>query len=147
MNQAGRSVREVRIWNFRRMECWVFMPRDTPVVNRVEAVLAGARVFLVEGLVTDCGAVVGEGKERHGWYDLSTLKEPYRIEGKKTMGLELADQLGWRLPDVILYPTGGGTGLIGMHKAFQELAALGWVPPGKMPRFFACQSDANRAYS
>src|SRR5581483_9121699 len=91
------------------MEVFVFMPEDTPAINQMEAHLAGAKVFLVNGLITDCGHIVREGTERLGWFDVSTLKEPYRLEGKKTMGLELAEQLGWRLPDVILYPTGGGT--------------------------------------
>jgi threonine synthase len=119
---------------------FVFMPADTPAVNRYEAAAAGARVWLVDGLISDCAAIVREGVDRVGWFDLSTLKEPYRLEGKKTMGLELAEQLGWRLPDVILYPTGGGTGLVGMHKAFDELARLGWVEPGPGPRMYCCQS-------
>jgi threonine synthase len=123
------------------MEVFVFMPEDTPRINQMEAHLAGARVFLVNGLITDCGRIVREGAERLGWFDVSTLKEPYRLEGKKTMGLELAEQFGWRLPDVILYPTGGGTGLIGMWKAFQELRALGWLRAEKLPRLIACQSD------
>ncbi len=109
------------------IEAFVFMPDDTPTINQYECRLAGAKTFLVNGLITDCGRIVREGKERLGWFDMSTLKEPYRIEGKKTMGLELAEQFGWRLPDVILYPTGGGTGLIGMWKAFDELAELGWL--------------------
>jgi threonine synthase len=123
------------------MEVYVFMPEDTPRINQMEAHLAGARVYLVDGLITDCGRIVREGAERIGWFDMSTLKEPYRVEGKKTMGLELAEQLGWRLPDVILYPTGGGTGLIGMWKAFQELRELGWLQAEKMPRLISCQSD------
>jgi threonine synthase len=123
------------------MESFVFMPDDTPLINMKETHLAGARVFRVNGLINDCGRLVGEGREPMGWFDLSTLKEPYRIEGKKTMGLELAEQLGWELPDVILYPTGGGTGLIGMWKAFAELEAIGWLPSGKRPRMIACQSE------
>jgi threonine synthase len=123
------------------LEAFVFMPADTPVVNRGEAALHGARTFLVDGLITDCAGIVRRGTEAMGWFDLSTLKEPYRIEGKKTMGLELAEQLGWRLPDAILYPTGGGTGLIGMWKAFDELAHLGWIAPDRRPRMFSCQSD------
>src|SRR5262249_25818607 len=107
----------------------------------MEAHLHGARVFLVNGLINDCGRIVRDGIERMGWFDLSTLKEPYRLEGKKTMGLELAEQLGWRLPDVILYPTGGGTGLIGMWKAFQELKTLGWLKSDKLPRLISCQSE------
>jgi threonine synthase len=123
------------------MEVYVFMPEDTPRINQMEAHLAGARVFLVNGLITDCGRLVREGTERMGWFDMSTLKEPYRLEGKKTMGLELAEQLGWRLPNVILYPTGGGTGLIGMWKAFAELRELGWLKGEKLPRLISCQSE------
>src|SRR5437870_12432382 len=123
------------------MEAFVFMPEDTPIINQIEAHLCGARVFLVNGLITDCGRIVREGTERLGWFDMSTLKEPYRLEGKKTMGLELAEQFGWRLPDVILYPTGGGTGLIGMWKAFAELRQLGWLRSDKLPRLVSCQSD------
>src|ERR687884_40394 len=123
------------------MEVYVFMPDDTPVINQLEAHLAGARVYLVNGLITDCGRLVREGAARLGWFDLSTLKEPYRLEGKKTMGLELAEQTGYRLPDVILYPTGGGTGLIGMWKAFAELRALGWLRGDRLPRLIACQSE------
>lgn len=123
------------------MEASVFMPEDTPVINKKECYLTGAKTFLVNGLITDCGRIVGEGKKAKGWFDVSTLKEPYRIEGKKTMGLELAEQFEWNLPDVILYPTGGGTGLIGMWKAFKELEALGWLQsPGK-PKMISCQSD------
>src|SRR5437764_15319709 len=123
------------------MEVYVFMPEDTPRINQVEAYLCGAKVFLVNGLITDCGRLVREGTPKLGWFDMSTLKEPYRLEGKKTMGLELAEQLGWRLPDVILYPTGGGTGLIGMWKAFAELKELGWLRDEKLPRLVSCQSD------
>jgi threonine synthase len=123
------------------MEVYVFMPDDTPHINQLEAHLAGARVFLVNGLITDCGRIVRDGTEPMQWFDMSTLKEPYRLEGKKTMGLELAEQGGWRLPDVILYPTGGGTGLIGMWKAFEELRELGWLKSDKLPRLVACQSD------
>lgn len=123
------------------LECYVFMPEDTPGVNQMEAMQFGAKAFRVNGLINDCGKIVGSLKESMGWFDLSTLKEPYRLEGKKTMGLELAEQLGWRLPDVILYPTGGGTGLIGMWKAFQELKELGWLQSEKMPRLVSCQSE------
>ena len=123
------------------MEVFVFMPADTPVINQMEAHLAGAKVFLVDGLITDCARLVREGTERMGWFDMSTLKEPYRLEGKKTMGLELAQQYFWALPQVILYPTGGGTGLIGMWKAFQEIRELGWLKTDKLPRLIACQSD------
>lgn len=123
------------------MESYVFMPEDTPSINQKECYLAGAKTFLVNGLITDCGRIVGEGKGKKGWFDLSTLKEPYRIEGKKTMGLELAEQCDWELPDVILYPTGGGTGLIGMWKAFAELEALGWLKSPRKPRMISCQSE------
>lgn len=122
------------------MEAYVFMPADTPAINQYECRLAGAKTFLVNGLITDCGRIVREGKEPLGWFDLSTLKEPYRIEGKKTMGLELAEQFDWRLPDVVLYPTGGGTGLIGMWKAFDELSRLGWLADDRRPRMVAVQS-------
>src|SRR6202167_469317 len=123
------------------MEAYVFMPRDTSAINAKECWLAGAKTFYVNGLINDCGRIVGEGKTHKQWFDLSTLKEPYRIEGKKTMGLELAEQLDWELPDVILYPTGGGTGLIGMWKAFAELEHLGWVNSSRKPRMISCQSD------
>jgi threonine synthase len=117
----------------------VFCPYDTPEVNVSEIELQGANVFRVNGLIDDCGKIVADGKAKVGWFDASTLKEPYRIEGKKTMGLELAEQLGWRLPDVILYPTGGGTGLIGMWKAFAELEAIGFIG-SKRPRMIAVQA-------
>jgi len=123
------------------LEAFVFMPSDTPAVNRGEAALFGARVFLVDGLITDCAALVQAGTARMGWFDLSTLKEPYRLEGKKTMGFELAEQFDWELPDAILYPTGGGTGLVGMDKAFAELAELGWLADERRPRFYSVQSD------
>jgi len=123
------------------MEAYVFMPQDTPIINAKECWLSGAKTFYVNGLINDCGRIVGEGKAKKGWFDLSTLKEPYRIEGKKTMGLELAEQLDWELPDVILYPTGGGTGLIGMWKAFQELEQLGWLKSSRKPRMISCQSE------
>ena len=117
----------------------VFCPEDTPEVNVSEIELQGATVYRVNGLIDDCGKIVGEGKAKVGWFDTSTLKEPYRIEGKKTMGLELAEQLGWDVPDVILYPTGGGTGLIGMWKAFAELEAIGFIG-SKRPRMVAVQA-------
>ena len=121
------------------METFIFCPADTPEVNVREIALQGGRVWRVNGLINDCGKIVGAGKGPMGWFDVSTLKEPYRIEGKKTMGLELADQLGWQLPDVIFYPTGGGTGLIGMWKAFNELREIGWIT-GDLPRMVAVQS-------
>jgi threonine synthase len=123
------------------LEAFVFMPQDTPIINQLEAHLAGARVYLVNGLITDCAKLVRTGIEKMAWFDMSTLKEPYRLEGKKTMGLELAEQRAWVLPDVILYPTGGGTGLIGMAKAFAELGELGWLRSSKRPRLISCQSD------
>jgi len=118
----------------------VFCPADTPEINIRETALQGATVHRVDGLINDCGARVAAGRDEHGWFDLSTLKEPYRIEGKKTMGIELAEQLGWTLPDAIFYPTGGGTGLIGMWKAFAELEALGWIGPER-PQMFAVQAE------
>ena len=122
------------------MEAIIFCPDDTPEINVREIAAQGARVYRVNGLIDDCGKLVREGAAANGWFDLSTLKEPYRIEGKKTMGLELAEQFGWDLPDVIFYPTGGGTGLIGMWKAFAELQALGWIG-AKRPRMIAVQAE------
>jgi threonine synthase len=121
------------------IETVVFCPADTPEVNVREIALQGARVYRVNGLINDCGKIVVDGRAAAGWFEANTLKEPYRIEGKKTMGLELAEQLGWDVPDVILYPTGGGTGLIGMWKAFAEMEALGWIGP-KRPRMVAVQA-------
>jgi len=121
------------------LEAYVFMPFDTPAANRIECQQYGAHVALVDGLITDCGAEVAKRKEAEGWFDVSTLKEPYRIEGKKTMGYELAEQFGWELPDVILYPTGGGTGLVGMWKAFDEMEAMGWIG-AKRPRMVSVQA-------
>lgn len=118
----------------------VFCPSDTPDINIREIQQQGASAWPVNGLINDCGKIVGEGKEKVGWFDVSTLKEPYRIEGKKTMGLELAEQMGWKLPDVIFYPTGGGTGLIGMWKAFHELKEMGMID-GPLPRMVAVQAD------
>jgi threonine synthase len=122
------------------IEAHIFMPRDVPYANYVEAVAYGANVTLVNGLISDCGRIVAERKEAEGWFDVSTLKEPFRVEGKKTMGYELVEQLGWEYPDAVFYPTGGGVGLIGMWKAFAELEELGWVRPGKRPRMIAAQS-------
>lgn len=122
------------------IETFIFCPDDTPEVNVRETAAQGGRVWRVNGLINHCGKIVAEGKDRLGWFDLSTLKEPYRVEGKKTMGLELADQLGWNVPDVVIYPTGGGTGLIGMWKAFQELASIGWIGE-KLPRMVAVQAS------
>jgi threonine synthase len=121
------------------MECHVFMPEDTPPVFRLECERYGAKVTLVPGLIDACGKIVADRAGREGWHDVSTLKEPYRVEGKKTMGYELAEDFGWELPDAILYPTGGGTGLIGMWKAFEEMEALGWIG-GKRPRMISVQA-------
>jgi len=122
------------------IETIVFCPEDTPEINVREIAMQGARVWRVNGLIDDCGAIVGKGAAEGRWFDFSTLKEPYRIEGKKTMGLELAAQFGWKLPDAIFYPTGGGTGLIGMWKAFDELEKLGWIG-AKRPRMYAVQAS------
>ena len=121
------------------MKAYVFCPDDTPAVNVREITMQGAEVFLVDGLIDDCAKLVSEGERAVGWFNCSTLREPYRIEGKKTMAIELAEQLGWELPDVIFYPTGGGTGIIGMWKAFAELEAIGWIGP-KRPRMVAVQA-------
>src|SRR5215467_14444846 len=121
------------------MECHVFMPEDTPPLFRLECERYGAKVTLVPGLIDDCGRMVAERAPREGWHDVSTLKEPYRVDGKKTMGYELARDFGWELPDAILYPTGGGTGLIGMWKAFEEMEALGWID-SRRPRMIAVQA-------
>ena len=122
------------------LEAHIFMPRDVPLANLIECQQCGAHVTLVDGLITDCGRIVAERKDQEGWFDVSTLKEPYRIEGKKTMGYELAEQLHWELPDVIFYPTGGGTGLIGMWKAFDEMEQLGWIG-SKRPRMVTVQAE------
>ena len=122
------------------MEAIIFCPDDTPEINVREIAAQGARVYRVNGLIDDCGAIVGQGAKERGWFDFSTLKEPYRIEGKKTMGLELAEQLDWELPDAIFYPTGGGTGLIGMWKAFDELEQIGFIG-SKRPKMFAVQAE------
>ena len=122
------------------IEAHVFMPRDVPRANFIEARAFGAKVTLVEGLISDCAKRVAEGRESEKWFDVSTLKEPYRIEGKKTMGLEAAEQFDWNLPDAIFYPTGGGVGMIGMWKAFEELEALGWIGP-KRPKMISIQAE------
>ncbi len=122
------------------MEAYIFMPRDVPQSNYIECKAFGAHVTLVDGLISDCGRMVAERKDAEGWFDVSTLKEPYRIEGKKTMGYEVAEQLGWNLPDAIFYPAGGGVGLIGMWKAFDELEALGWIS-SRRPKMIAVQTE------
>ena len=118
----------------------VVMPKSAPTIHRTECAVAGAKLYLVDGLISDAGAIVGRAVKDHGYYDVSTLKEPYRIEGKKTMGLEIAEQLGWKLPDVIVYPTGGGVGIIGIHKALKELQEIGWIGE-KLPRLVAVQAE------
>jgi len=122
------------------IEAHIFMPRDVPFANYVEAIAYGANVTLVDGLISDCARIVNQRKQAEGWFDISTLKEPFRVEGKKTMGYELVEQMGWEYPDAVFYPTGGGVGLIGMWKAFEEMEELGWVKPGKRPRMIAVQS-------
>ena len=121
------------------MEAHIFMPQDAPPFNRNTCQLAGANVTLIDGLITDAGKIVAERKKDKGWFDVSTLKEPYRVEGKKTMGLEIAEQFNWELPDAIIYPTGGGTGIVGMWKGFQELEAIGWIGE-KRPRMISVQA-------
>ncbi len=123
------------------IEANIFMPRDVPFANYVEATAYGANVTLVDGLISDCARIVAERSASEGWFDISTLKEPFRVEGKKTMGYELVEQLGWEYPDAVFYPTGGGVGLIGMWKAFGELEELGWVKKGKRPKMIAVQSS------
>ena len=122
------------------IEAHIFMPQDTPMANQVECLAYGARVTLVDGLISDCGRMVADRKAAEGWFDVSTLKEPFRVEGKKTMGYELVEQLGWEYPNAVFYPTGGGVGMIGMWKAFQEMEQLGWVK-GQRPKMIAIQSS------
>src|SRR3954470_14561014 len=122
------------------LEAFIFMPKDTPVANVIECEQTGAHVTLMDGLITDCGMEVARRKEAEGWFDVSTLKEPYRVEGKKTLGYELAEQFDWELPDVIIYPTGGGTGLIGMWKAFDEMEQMGWIG-SQRPRMVTVQAS------
>ena len=123
------------------LDSHIFMPKDVPEANLVECKAYGSDVNLIDGLISDCARIVGERKQAQGWFDVSTLKEPFRVEGKKTMGLEVAEQLGWRVPDAIFYPTGGGVGLIGMWKAFEELEQLGWLDSGaKRPKMIAIQA-------
>jgi threonine synthase len=122
------------------LPAFIFMPNDTPKANVIECQQTGAHVTLIDGLITDCGKIIAERKDEEGWFDVSTLKEPYRVEGKKTMGYELAEQLDWELPDIILYPTGGGTGLIGMWKAFDEMERLGWIG-SRRPRMVTVQAE------
>jgi len=121
------------------IKCFIVMPEDAPAIPRNECALSGAELYLVRGLISDAGKIIGKAVKKHGWYDASTLKEPYRIEGKKTMGFEIAEQFGWRVPDVILYPTGGGVGIIGIYKGLRELQDVGWIGE-KMPRLVAVQA-------
>jgi len=138
---AGNAAGSIAAYAARAgMECYVFMPVDAPKVNAVECQVVGAKVILVRGLITDAGKLVSDGIEEMGWFPVSTLKEPYRLEGKKTMGLEVAEQMGWELPDVIVYPTGGGTGIIGMWKVFDELETLGWIGVER-PRMVSVQAE------
>jgi len=122
------------------IEAHIFMPQDVPLSNLVECKAYGAKVTLVDGLISDCARMVNERKQAEGWFDISTLKEPFRVEGKKTMGYEVAEQFNWELPDAIFYPTGGGVGLIGMWKAFEEMEQLGWLKPGKRPKMISVQA-------
>jgi threonine synthase len=123
------------------IEAYVFMPKDVPLANRLEVEACGAHLTLGDGLISDCGRMVAERKDQEGWFDVSTLKEPFRVEGKKTMGYEVAEQMRWTLPDAILYPTGGGVGLIGMWKAFEEMEQLGWIETGKRPKMISIQAS------
>ncbi|HUQ32771.1 MAG TPA: threonine synthase [Pyrinomonadaceae bacterium] len=137
---AGNAAGALSAYSARAgLEAYIFMPKDTPRANVIECEQTGAHVTLMDGLITDCGAEIARRKEREGWFDVSTLKEPYRIEGKKTLGYEVAEQLDWELPDVIIYPTGGGTGLIGMWKAFDEMEEMGWIGT-KRPRMVTVQA-------
>jgi len=123
------------------IEAFIFMPKDVPQANLIECRSYGAHVELVDGLIGDCARVIAQRKEQEGWFDISTLKEPFRVEGKKTMGYEVAEQLNWTLPDAIIYPTGGGVGMIGMWKAFDEMENLGWIPKGKRPKMITVQAE------
>ena len=122
------------------LDAYIVMPQDAPEITRRECVVAGARLELVDGLISDAGKIVAEAVSTGHWFDASTLKEPYRLEGKKTLGLEIAEQLGWRVPDVIIYPTGGGVGIVGIYKGLRELQQLGWIDPGRMPRLVVVQA-------
>ena len=138
---AGNAAGALAAYGARAgLEVLIVMPEDTPLANVVEARMVGAQVELVPGVITDAGRIVAQRKEKEGWFDISTLKEPYRVEGKKTMGYELAEQFQWKLPDVIIYPAGGGTGLIGMWKAFQEMEELGWIDNAR-PRMVLVQAE------
>jgi threonine synthase len=138
---AGNAASALAAYGARAgIETWIFMPQDTPAAMKHEAQVYGAHVTLVDGLIDDAGRIVRENTQAMGWFDVSTLREPYRAEGKKTLGLELAEQLGWRLPDALIYPTGGGTGIVGMWKAFDELEAIGWIGPER-PKIISVQAE------
>jgi threonine synthase len=138
---AGNAAGAIAAYGVRAgLEVYVFMPEDAPKVNMVESEIVGAKVVLVKGLITDAGKLVRKGNEEMKWFNVATLGEPYRVEGKKTMGLEVAEQMDWKLPDVIIYPTGGGTGIIGMWKAFEELEKIGWIG-SERPRMISVQSS------
>ncbi|MCG9128940.1 threonine synthase [Candidatus Poribacteria bacterium] len=137
---AGNAATALSVYAAKAgIPAYIFMPKDTPIFNQKTCELAGANVTLIDGLITDAGKIVADRKADERWFDVSTLKEPYRVEGKKTMGFELAEQCGWELPDVIIYPTGGGTGIVGMWKGFEELETIGWINK-KRPRFISVQS-------
>ena len=141
MPSAGNAAGAMAAYAARGgLEAHVFMPRDAPEANKKEASITGARLRLVDGLISDAGIISRREAASHGLFDVSTLQEPYRVEGKKTMGYEIAEQMGWTLPDAIVYPTGGGTGIVGMWKAFEEMEALGWIDAGR-PRMFCVQAD------
>jgi threonine synthase len=139
---AGNAASALAAYSARaEIEAHIFMPKDVPQANLVECQSYGAQITLVDGLISDCARMIGERKEKEGWFEISTLKEPFRVEGKKTMGYEVAEQMGWSLPDAIIYPTGGGVGLIGMWKAFEEMEELGWIPSGtKRPKMIVVQA-------
>ena len=139
---AGNAASALAAYSARAgIEAHIFMPKDVPQANLVECQSYGAHITLVDGLISDCARMIGERKEKEGWFEISTLKEPFRVEGKKTMGYEVAEQMGWTLPDAIIYPTGGGVGLIGMWKAFEEMEELGWIPAGtKRPKMIVVQA-------
>ncbi len=142
MPSAGNAAGALAAYGARGgLDIYVIMPQSAPEACLIESYMLGADVYLVDGLLPDCGKIIEEGKEKFDWFSISTTKEPYRVEGKKTMGLELAEQFSWELPDVILYPTGGGTGLIGMWKAFQELTEIGWIEENDLPRMVPVQAE------
>jgi threonine synthase len=141
MPSAGNAASAAAAYCARaHLDLYLVMPADAPHTNKAECAAYGAHTYLIHGLITDAGRVLRQAGAGRGWFDMSTLREPYRVEGKKTLGYELAEQLGWTLPDVIIYPTGGGTGIVGMWKAFAEMEALGWIPAGRRPRMIVVQA-------